>query len=134
MLCSPVGSLRRGSSRCRQVVTADKASAPGSIEKLRPTAREELQTPAGSSVSGPNKVATIIPTARKSYTKPKRLNQVQLDYPGVLKAQGIEGNVVVQVPEWDDQWVQIKLEQSAVFTGEGVVYLAGRQTRWHLIR
>ena len=35
---------------------------------------------------------------------------------------------------WDDQWVQIKLEQSAVFDGEKVLYLAGRQTIWHLIR
>jgi Xaa-Pro aminopeptidase len=49
-------------------------------------------------------------------------------------AYAIEGNVVVQVPEWDDQYVQIKLEQSAVFDGESVIYLAGRQTRWHLIR
>lgn len=49
-------------------------------------------------------------------------------------AYAIEGNVVVKVPEWDDQWVQIKLEQSAVFDGEKVIYLAGRQTRWHLIR
>jgi Xaa-Pro aminopeptidase len=49
-------------------------------------------------------------------------------------AYAIEGNVVVQVPEWDDQHVQIKLEQSAVFDGETVLYLAGRQTRWHLIR
>jgi hypothetical protein len=46
----------------------------------------------------------------------------------------IEGNVKAQVPEWDDQWVQIKLEQSAVFDGEKVIYLAGRQTRWHVVR
>ncbi len=45
----------------------------------------------------------------------------------------IEGNVRVQVPEWDGQWVQIKLEQSALFDGERVTYLAGRQTRWHVI-
>ena len=49
-------------------------------------------------------------------------------------AYAIEGNVKVAVPEWDDQWVQIKLEQSAVFDGERVIYLAGRQTRWHLVR
>ena len=48
-------------------------------------------------------------------------------------AYAIEGNVKVQVPEWADQWVQIKLEQSAVFDGERVLYLAGRQTTWHLI-
>ncbi len=45
----------------------------------------------------------------------------------------IEGNVKVAVPEWDDQLVQIKLEQSAVFDGERVWYLAGRQTEWHLV-
>jgi len=50
----------------------------------------------------------------------------------------IEGNVKVQVPEWDDQWVEIKLEQSAVYAPhgseeEGVVYLAGRQTEWLVV-
>ncbi|HUP66283.1 MAG TPA: Xaa-Pro aminopeptidase [Thermoanaerobaculia bacterium] len=48
-------------------------------------------------------------------------------------AYAIEGNVKVSVPEWDDQWVQIKLEQSAVFDGSKVWYLAGRQTRWHIV-
>jgi hypothetical protein len=46
----------------------------------------------------------------------------------------IEGNVKVSVPEWDGQFVQIKLEQSAVFDGRRVRYLAGRQTEWHLVR
>lgn len=46
----------------------------------------------------------------------------------------IEGNIKTQVPEWDDQWVQIKLEQSALFDGQTVWYLAGRQTQWHIIR
>jgi Xaa-Pro aminopeptidase len=46
----------------------------------------------------------------------------------------IEGNIRYQVPEWDGQWVQIKLEQSATFDGERVLYLAGRQTEWHLVR
>lgn len=49
-------------------------------------------------------------------------------------AYAIEGNIKAKVPEWDDQWVQIKLEQSAIFDGEKVLYLAGRQTRWHLVR
>jgi hypothetical protein len=48
-------------------------------------------------------------------------------------AYAIEGNVKVAVPEWNDQLVQIKLEQSAVFDGKSVTYLAGRQTRWHLV-
>ena len=46
----------------------------------------------------------------------------------------IEGNVKVAVPEWNGQLVQIKLEQSAVFDGKRVVYLAGRQTAWHVVR
>jgi hypothetical protein len=45
----------------------------------------------------------------------------------------IEGNVKVAVPEWDGELVQIKLEQSAVFDGDKVWYLAGRQTEWHLV-
>lgn len=46
----------------------------------------------------------------------------------------IEGNVKAPVPEWDGQLAQIKLEQDACFDGEGVDYLAGRQTEWHVIR
>ncbi len=53
-------------------------------------------------------------------------------------AYAIEGNVKVPVPEWDDQLIQIKLEQSAVFAPAGtdrddVVYLAGRQTEWLIV-
>lgn len=48
-------------------------------------------------------------------------------------AYAIEGNVSVEVPEWDGQVVQVKLEQSAVFDGKGVRWLAGRQTRWHVV-
>jgi len=46
----------------------------------------------------------------------------------------IEGNIKQQVPEWDGQWVQIKLEQGALFDGERVIYLAGRQTRWQVVQ
>jgi hypothetical protein len=49
-------------------------------------------------------------------------------------AYAIEGNVKVMLPEWDGQWVQIKLEQSAAYNGTGVDYLAGRQTSWHVVR
>ncbi|MEM9234308.1 MAG: M24 family metallopeptidase [Pseudomonadota bacterium] len=45
----------------------------------------------------------------------------------------IEGNIKTEVPEWDDQLVQIKLEQSACYDGNKVHYLAGRQTGWHII-
>lgn len=46
----------------------------------------------------------------------------------------IEGNVKVAVPEWGGQLVQMKLEQDAVFDGQRVLYLAGRQTTWHIVR
>ena len=48
-------------------------------------------------------------------------------------AYAIEGNIKAKVAEWDNQWVQIKLEQSAVFDGKKVYYLAGRQTQWHVV-
>ena len=48
-------------------------------------------------------------------------------------AYAIEGNNMVQLSEWDGHWVQIKLEQSAIFDGQKVNYLAGRQTDWHLV-
>ncbi len=53
-------------------------------------------------------------------------------YPSTVYA--IEGNIKAPVPEWDGQWVQIKLEQGALFDGERVTYLAGRQTQWHVVR
>jgi len=49
-------------------------------------------------------------------------------------AYAIEGNIKQAVPEWDNELVAIKLEQSAWFDGERVIYLAGRQTRWHVVR
>ncbi|MBK5259244.1 MAG: M24 family metallopeptidase [Thermoanaerobaculia bacterium] len=49
-------------------------------------------------------------------------------------AYAIEGNVKVAIPEWNGQLVQIKLEQSALFDGRRVIYLAGRQTKWHVVR
>ena len=50
-----------------------------------------------------------------------------------MTGYAIEGNVRVPVPEWNGERVQIKLEQSAYFDGQRVVYLAGRQTQWHVI-
>ena len=46
----------------------------------------------------------------------------------------IEGNIKQQLPEWSGQWVQVKLEQDAVFDGARVTYLAGRQAEWHVVR
>jgi Xaa-Pro aminopeptidase len=49
-------------------------------------------------------------------------------------AYAIEGSIKVAVPEWEGQLVNIKLEQTAVFDGDHVTYLAGRQTQWHRVR
>jgi hypothetical protein len=48
-------------------------------------------------------------------------------------AYAIEGNIRYELQEWDNQGVRIKLEQGAMFDGNRVIYLAGRQTQWHLI-
>ncbi len=50
-----------------------------------------------------------------------------------MTGYAIEGNVVVRVPEWDDQRVQMKLEQSALFDGKNVHYLADRQKALHVV-
>jgi hypothetical protein len=50
-----------------------------------------------------------------------------------MTGYAIEGNVVVEVPEWDDQRVQMKLEQSALFDGKTVHYLAERQKYLHVV-
>jgi hypothetical protein len=61
--------------------------------------------------------------------------RVQGDWPlRPSTGYAIEGNVKAAVPEWNGQLVQIKLEQSAMFDGKRVHYLAGRQTAWHLVR
>jgi len=60
---------------------------------------------------------------------------VQGDWPLYANtAYAIEGNIKHALPEWQNQLVHIKLEQSAYFDGKKVVYLAGRQTEWHLVR
>lgn len=48
-------------------------------------------------------------------------------------AFSIELNAAVDVPEWDGQEVRIRLEEDALFTGETVRYLDGRQTQLYLI-
>jgi len=46
----------------------------------------------------------------------------------------VEGKIKRVTPERNGQWVQMRLEQSAIFDGERVIYAAGRQTEWHVIR
>lgn len=50
-----------------------------------------------------------------------------------MTGYAIEGNVVVRVPEWNNQPVQMKLEQSALFDGNTVHYLAERQKALHVV-
>ena len=60
---------------------------------------------------------------------------VQGDWPLYANtAYAIEGNIKQAIPEWRNQLAQIMLEQSAYFDGKQVIYLAGRQTQWHLVR
>ena len=45
----------------------------------------------------------------------------------------IELNAKRAVPEWDNQEVRMSLEQNAWWTGEKLVFMAGRQKRLHLV-
>jgi len=57
------------------------------------------------------------------------------DYPLFFDTvYSIELNVRAAVPEWDNQEVQIALEQDAAFTRSGTFFLNRRQTELHLIR
>ena len=49
-------------------------------------------------------------------------------------AYAIEGSIKLPLPEWDDQLINIKTEQTAIFDGQRVIYLGGRQTRWHVVQ
>ena len=48
-------------------------------------------------------------------------------------AYAIEGNIRHELVEWGGQGVRVKLEQNAIFDGETMTYLAGRQTQWHIV-
>ena len=49
-------------------------------------------------------------------------------------AYAIEGAIKLPLDEWDGQLIHIKTEQTAVFDGQRVIYLGGRQTEWHVVR
>ena len=51
-----------------------------------------------------------------------------------MTGYAIEGRVTVAIPEWNNEPVQMKLEQSAVYDGDEVRYLSGRQTHLHVVR
>ncbi len=77
-----------GNSRMGE--TGARAERPGSAAPL-PKGRTT------GSISSPNRAAKAIPTAGVTLVKPKRKAEVQPIYPGLLKSQGIEGNVVVLI-------------------------------------
>jgi hypothetical protein len=57
------------------------------------------------------------------------------DYPLFYDTcHSIELSIKTAIPEWNDQEIRIALEQDAVFTRDGVYFLDGRQTRFHLIK
>lgn len=45
----------------------------------------------------------------------------------------IELNAKKEIPEWDNQEVRMSLEQDAWWTGEELVFMAGRQKKLHLV-
>ncbi len=45
----------------------------------------------------------------------------------------IELNAKKKIPEWDDQEVRMSLEEDAWWTGDKLVFLAGRQKKLHLV-
>ena len=45
----------------------------------------------------------------------------------------VELSVTLPVPEWENEEVTFMLEQNAAITTDGVVYIDGRQTQFHLI-
>lgn len=71
--------------------TASAAVGPSKAQSRRSDA-----VPNTAAVSR-NRVATIVPTNNAKVVKPKRHKQVVPDYPPLLKAQGLEANVVVEV-------------------------------------
>jgi Xaa-Pro aminopeptidase len=46
----------------------------------------------------------------------------------------VELSVTTPVPEWEGKKFRLSIEQDIAFTGDGTVYLDGRQTRFHLVQ
>jgi hypothetical protein len=58
----------------------------------------------------------------------------QGDYPLFYDTcYAIELNIKTELPEWNGQEIQIALEQDAAFTPDGIYYIDGRQTEFHII-
>jgi protein TonB len=72
--------------------TEKKAVDPKDVKQDPGPSTEVVKGP-----TSPNRVATIVPRKNVKIVKPKRKQRVKPEYPAILKAQGIEGNVVVEV-------------------------------------
>ncbi len=81
-----VGNTRMGR-------TAGRAEDPSSVEKAQAVAGERR----GGTASEPNKAAARLPLGKVDFEKPRRLAEVDLEYPPLLKARGVEGNVMVLI-------------------------------------
>jgi TonB family protein len=75
--------------------TADTATDPTQAAREPETETETKADP--GQAPGTNRKATRIPQAGVKLVKPKRKSRVKPDYPPKLRAQGIEGNVVIEV-------------------------------------
>lgn len=87
-----VGNTRMGQ-------TSDRAEAPGRVEKLPPGTTGTPGAKSGDAPTGTskNRVARRVPVAGVKLEKPRRIGKVALGYPAALKAQNIEGNVLVRI-------------------------------------
>lgn len=82
-----VGNTRMGATAASQ-----------SFEKIEKLTRGTQSGKGGGDVAAvSNRKATFIPTVSSNFTRPKRLQSVELPYPPALKSKGIEGNVVVLI-------------------------------------
>jgi TonB family protein len=69
-----------------------------SQEKIEKLTRGKQSGKGGGEVAAPtNRKATFIPTVSSNFTRPKRIQSVDLPYPPALKSKGIEGNVMVLI-------------------------------------
>jgi periplasmic protein TonB len=82
-----VGNTRMGATAASQ-----------SFEKIEKLTKGTQSGKGGGDVAATsNRTATFIPTVSSNFTRPKRLQSVDLPYPPSLKSKGIEGNVVVLI-------------------------------------
>jgi protein TonB len=81
-----VGNTRMGR-------TDDRAADPASVKKLAPS----RGAAASGAPAGPNAAATSLPADGVAFEKPRRIGAASLQYPSVLKSQGIDGDVVVLI-------------------------------------